>query len=455
MSPSRQAGNRLRPSHKHVQAPVQHPSAPYPAYETDDAFYRLACLIRSSRPPIALIGAGASAKSGYPTWRELLERLREVASKATKAAQWKRNLDDISDAPWTAELFARELEDGGLGKLIKKEFGSRRSLAEPHLTIAKMPFPHFLTTNFDPSIEEALTKTKRKHEVVNWHESRAVSDFLINLSHRDGLTRVVYLHGRYDDDERNIILTESKYVSRYIASDDARRKLMAVFMTHPVVFIGFSMNDPDLANLMREVTARLQSNPPCHYAVMSYRTDVEREATRARMEGKYGVRPVFFSRTPADPDGDDYSNMVPLLEALAGRSTPRRKMTKKDSQKSRPAEFDPEDPHKGRFSGLSEHSGRRITVRKVSGSEAEGFLELTVKIAPLPGAPPILGRVKFHLHPTFEPASETVDAKDGSAAYDLESYGAFTIGIELEREHKRFEIDLATLPELPLWFRRQ
>ena len=435
--------------------PDEHPCAPYPAFEDGDSFRKLAELMRSNRPPIALIGAGASAKSGYPTWTELLQQLQAEASKKMRAAQWKKNLDDINDAPWTAEVFARELGAGGLEKLIRKQFASRNSLAEPHLTLAKMRFPHFLTTNFDPSIEEALNAAGRPHVPVSWKNDQAVSEFLINLSHPGHPTSVLYLHGRYDDEESNIILTESAYVARYIASDDARRKLMAIFMTHPVVFVGFSMNDPDLANLMREVTARLKAKPPCHFAIMGYRNDADREATRARMEGKFGVRPVFFSRTPTDPAGDDYSNLVPLLDALAGTKSVRKKLTAKDVQKSQPAEFDPEDPHKGRFGGLSEHDGRKIVVKKIGGSQADDVLKLAIIIEPLPGASPITGDVNFNLHPTFRPAIATVEARNGSATCNISSYGAFTIGIEIRNENLKYEIDLATLTHLPLWFRRQ
>jgi len=437
------------------KAAAQHPTALYPAFEAGEAFNKLKTLIKSGRPPIALIGAGASAKSGYPNWTQLIQILQSAASKKTKAGQWKKNLDDVNDAPWTAEVFARDLGPGGLGKLIRKEFATRQSLAEPHIALAKMPFPHFLTTNFDPSIEEALTAVKREYSVVSWRDDMAVSDFLINLGHPDDRTRVVYLHGRYDDHEDNIILTESAYVSRYIASDDARRKLMAVFMTHPVVFVGFSMNDPDLANLMREVTARLRAKPPAHFAIMSYKNESDREATRARMEGKFGVRPVFFCRAATSPDGDDYSNLVPLLEALADRRLSARSRPAASCKAPTPAEFDPEDPHKGRFGGLSEHDGRRVSARKIRGTQAKGYLRVALTIESLPKAAPIAGPVRFHLHPTFDTDVAVVTARDGSATLNIDSVGAFTAGIEIVNEKRRFEIDLAMLPNLPLWFRRQ
>src|SRR5262249_5628730 len=146
---------------------------------------------------------------------------------------------------------------------------------------------------------------------------------------------------------------------------------------------------------------------------------------------------------PMDSDGDDYSNLVPLLAALSGR--PMKKMTAKDSHKSQPAEFDPEDPHRGRFSGLSEHNGRRLTVKKVGGSEAEDYLVLLLMIAPT-NLRKIIGKVKFHLHPTFDSKIVTIEAKDGAASCRITSYGAFTVGVEIVDEARRYEIDLATLP---------
>ncbi|HEV7880185.1 MAG TPA: SIR2 family protein [Bradyrhizobium sp.] len=78
--------------------------------------------------------------------------------------------------------------------------------------LARMQFPDFLTTNFDSCIERALEVAGRKPKAISWHRSKEVSNFLINLGHTPRDPRVVYLHGRYDDAQKNIILTESAYV---------------------------------------------------------------------------------------------------------------------------------------------------------------------------------------------------------------------------------------------------
>jgi hypothetical protein len=114
-----------------------------------------------------------------------------------------------------------------------------------------------------------------------------VTRFLLDLSEPMCPCRVVYLHGRYDRPQ-DIVFTETSYVDRYIKDTDARQGLLAIFMTHPVVFVGFSMNDPDLANLMREVTARLVSSEPCHLALIGFETHEDRDLIRERMRGKFG-----------------------------------------------------------------------------------------------------------------------------------------------------------------------
>jgi hypothetical protein len=103
----------------------------------------------------------------------------------------------------------------------------------------------------------------------------------------------------------------------------------------------------------------------------------------------------------------------------------------------------------------SPDNGREISVTRLKGSEAKGYLRLRLTIKPLPKAPPIEGKVNFHLHPTFTPPAQTVEAKNGRATLEVWSLGAFTLGVEIVDEDRKFELDLATSPELPVWFRQR
>lgn len=428
----------------------------FPPFENDDAFRDLRDLMRGGRPPLALIGAGASAGSGYPDWRGLLKKLRKTALDRGDTLAWRKDIEDLNDALWTAEVLTRKFRKGQLSSLIKTEFGDHRRVGEPHRTLARMPFPHYLTTNYDRCIERALRTASRSFVTVRWSETNAVSDFLIGLNHPKTERRVVYLHGRSGDPDDDIVLTESDYVGRYIASDDARRKLMAIFMTNPVVFIGFSLNDPDLANLMREVTARLKTTRPSHFALMGYKTEGEREATRDRMVGKFGVRPVFFSRIPDHEryGRDEYFNLVHLLDALVGRP-PRAVLPNRATRAAVAESFDPEDPNKGCFGGSSETAHRRLRVDRISGSRDEGILTFHFIVESTDDAHPLDGPVNFFLHPTFRRRVVTVTPVDGKAVLKRWAYGAFTIGVRTDDDETQLEYDLATDARLPLWFRRR
>ncbi|NBB15755.1 hypothetical protein GVN21_10350 [Caulobacter sp. SLTY] len=222
-------------------------------------------------------------------------------------------------------------------------------------------------------------------------------------------------------------------------------------MTHPVVFVGFSMTDPDFANLMREVTARLRSSPPAHYALLGYSTIEEREAYALRMTDKFGVRPVFYSLKVA-PGEDRYANLMLLLDALAEKDRPVRKLATVEPPASAPGPVDPNDPNKRQFGEQAERNGRRLTARPLKQAGDWVRFELVVKAT---DERPIRGRVEFHLHPTFDEPVVRVTADNGSASFVGMSYGAFTVGVALDGGETRLELDLAFHPDFPVGWRQR
>ncbi|MER8802310.1 SIR2 family protein [Mesorhizobium sp. M0998] len=430
------------------------PFAPFE--EEGTAFVALKALISSAHPPLAVVGSGASVNSGYPAWPELMAELRKRAGPKALIPQRQEALK--GDAAWEAEVHCQALGKKSFSEFIEHRFGPPAVLAEPHQTIAAIPFRHFLTTNYDPCIELALNKMNECAPTVLWEDGNALSRFLIGLSRTGQSRSVVYLHGRYSH-PRHAILTETSYVQRYIKSDDARRKLLAIFMTNPVVFIGFSMSDPDFGNLMREVTARLRTRSPCHYALMGYGSEPEREVYRDRMRGKFGVEPVFYSL--AKTGQDRYANLLQLLRALAPQTNAARNLAEAigiggQESFSRRLERDPNDPEKGQWGGLAQASGRRLKVVRQRGGSRNQFLVFKLVVESLPGSAPLEGDVIFHLHPTFAVPVRVVSATNGTAVLDeCRAYGAFTVGVAADDQRTQLELDLALQSNLPDWFRRR
>lgn len=420
------------------------------------AFNELKRLLASQARPLALVGAGTSIASGYPSWPGLIELFDNHLDPKT-APKWRQALRTLNDPLWQAEEYREVLGKEVFEALLTQTFAGR-GVAEPQLALASLPFRHFLTTNFDPCLEKALgaVTSKAPQRWFCWHEAGKLSSFLRALSNAIEEPWIVYLHGRYHEPS-NVVLTESSYVRRYIKDEDARRKLLAIFFTHPVVFVGFSMEDPDLGQLMREVATRLGEGGH-HYAIMSYRTEDEREAIDRRMEGKFGIKVIFY-RSKAD----DHSALTTLLRALGPEtiSVPAAAMELSDTLAASAeavgvstSPVDPTDPHKGQFGGTASNGSFTVSAEPLN--DGEDWLEFRLVVTAQNGAQLEDGEeVVFHLHPTFRRDVIKVTAKKGRATLKLTGYGAFTTGVEIPARGVRLELDLSEIQALPDWFRER
>lgn len=422
--------------------------------------------LTGDRPPIALVGAGVSVPMGYPSWSGLIKMLHQrlgrpslalQAKKASgqRATNWYSALKSFDKDPlWQAEAYEQALPEGDLAAFIQETFGER-PLQDAHRLLGQLPFRHYLTTNFDPSIELSLKEAGRYgDDDFTWCQQAEVTKFLLSL-HTGGGPRVAHLHGKYDNAD-SLVLTERDYVDRYIKSDDARRKLLAIFLTYPVVFIGFSMDDPDLSQIMREVAARLGrlEGAAHHYGIFGFRSLGEKEAIRRRMQEKFGVCVIFYPIVKTkDPQtgrrGEDHSGLVEILNFLrTGERPPPDDATKTRLEKG---VHDDADPQKGRWGGLSSRGGFKVTVEKLD-SEGRDWVEFALVVRRDDGRP-FSGRVTFHLHDSFTRSKVPLKV-DGKAEARLVrwAYGAFTVGVEIEGG-PLLEIDLAEQEIFPGWFR--
>ena len=113
------------------------------------------------------------------------------------------------------------------------------------------------------------------------------------------------------------------------------------------------------------------------------------------------------------------------------------------------------DPNKGKFGGLSENLGRKLTAQVRETSYDKELFVVDLLVTSTNPDNPLTGEVIFHLHPSFSNKSEIIKVVDGKAENKLISYGAFTVGIEADNGATRLELDLAQLPDAPTLFKQQ
>ncbi|MGI8908146.1 MAG: SIR2 family protein [Candidatus Sumerlaeaceae bacterium] len=397
---------------------------------------------------VLVIGAGISSSEGYPSWGQLLERLSSLSPGAGGIMPGENQ-----DAPWLAERLAgsASLQRKYLD-LLNTTFSPkrRRNSSALSCSVARLKISHVLTTNYDTSLEQAYRRTGKQSISCSWEEEEELRDFFESLARiKQQKVRILHVHGHYQR-PGSIVLRESDYVRRYIASSDAPRKLYSLFLTRRVLFVGFSLTDPDLMAIVRESKAAFASvrNDARHFAIIHLPVEklVEEKLLRQRYIGKYGVNPIFYT----SPKGN-HDELLQLLNFL--RSTRSQPSMLQLLQRGTPppvsSEIDPDDPQKNRWGSASRNKFREITanVREIS----EDWYGIDLRYKRLSGRR--IGRVvEFHLHPTFSPDVELgVVSPDGNEAkLQLKAYGSFTVGVREpaptgQAEHI-LELDLSTLP---------
>jgi hypothetical protein len=424
------------------------------------AFAQLIDVVLSGRA-LALVGAGVSAGLRYPDWDALLhmmhERVNTNPRSTQRASEFLRSFPDVL---WRAEEYRRLLGDE-YGPLLSEIFGADKGTTGVTRGIVHLPFRHIFTTNYDSSLERAFRDVRHEDpRCVRWDDEQELRNFLFEF-HDPGECGLVYLHGRFDRPE-SIVLTDSDYVSRYVRSDDATKRLFALFALQRVVFFGYSLEDPDLMAIMREVNVAVGSKEKArHFAFIGVDGTVDREVHRSRLLLKFGINPIFYDSS------NNHASLEQLLDILVCDCVPeqvrRRRATPPGSSAavaeasaaSPAAEervVDPEDPNKGQFGG---RSASPFGTLQATVTEAKpGWYDVQLQVLIAPDAPEEVHEVLFYLHPTFRlTESLFIPVSNGVAALDLVAYGAFTVGAELLPSGERLELDLAELPDAPMQFR--
>lgn len=108
------------------------------------------------------------------------------------------------------------------------------------------------------------------------------------------------------------------------------------------------------------------------------------------------------------------------------------------------------DPLSGAFGRRSRRNGR-LLMGRIEGDAIFGrgnwMHDITLEVSVLPGAPPLVSPVEFHVHPDWGKAPRRVDVKDGCATMRLTKVaGAFTVGANVDEGHTQLEFDLMRLP---------
>lgn len=214
---------------------------------TDDDWQLLLGRIESGNCT-PFLGAGASVGT-LPMASDIAERWAQEGSYP---------LGDRADLARVAQFLAVRMGDAMIPKericseLAKVPQPDFTRAGEPHGTLAALPLPVFITTNYDGFMVEALRQQHKdpRPEICRWNQSPAVKGERVVLSAGVVPTAaspiVFHLHGRLAVPE-SLVLTEDDYLDFLVAvSRDARllpHQIKKALAGTSLLFIGYRLAD--------------------------------------------------------------------------------------------------------------------------------------------------------------------------------------------------------------------
>lgn len=227
---------------------------------------------------IFFLGSGISAnsQSSNPrsvineplTWGEFVKEVKGLLTPESSALTYIDKMLAKEDYLKALQSIKSNCDSGHYTDFLSKNFDEPHFVPNGiHKYIRDINCKIVVTTNFDKIYEECCGS--HGYPVVNYYDP--LSKLISNI--RSSQNIIIKAHGTIDD-VNNIIFTENEFFEARRNYPDFYTVLQSLFLTHTVVFLGYSLSDPDI-NLQLEMTNRtkVESNP--HYIFMAKGTDPE------------------------------------------------------------------------------------------------------------------------------------------------------------------------------------
>jgi len=233
--------------------------------------------LRSFRAaPFLFVGAGLSRRYlGLDGWEALLRRLAGLTGQRYEYYSASADGDlpriasliaeDLHPLWWSEERFATSRaafdtttlkhRDSALkaeASLYLADSISRLpmkgKLADELALLRQAVVDGIISTNFDPLLERLFPE----YRVFVGQERLLFNDAV-------GIAEIYKIHGSHEDPD-SLVLTEADYARFHERNPYLAAKLMTIFVEHPIVFLGYSLSDRNIASILNSIVSCLDSS---------------------------------------------------------------------------------------------------------------------------------------------------------------------------------------------------
>ena len=257
-------------------------------------------------------GAGLSAQAGLPTWRSLVQDVVDATiAEAMQGEESRGELERmIAAGKWLqiADHCKVKLGPGEYARLLGERLSdSGRPVPDAHRFAVRLPFAAWITTNYDKLLERAYAEERGGlPKTLTSLDTEALGRLLF-----DGAPFVLKAHGDLDKPD-SLVFTSRDYRDLIHGNAAFSAAFSAILLTHSVLFVGYSLADPDFNLLLDRQLLTFRGFAPERYALMSGIGKVEEEylwrVCQIRVipypDGRHEAIPAFF-RNLADRLGPE------------------------------------------------------------------------------------------------------------------------------------------------------
>ena len=227
---------------------------------------------------VVFVGSGVSCDSGLPSWGKLIDAMRGCISQESETNYLK-----------IAEKYYHQNGRNTYYARISEFFPDEAEPNELHRLLLRLNPRHIVTTNWDRLIEKEMLKQGGLYYTVATDDQLAASP---------SSQLLIKMHG--DLSHRNIIFKESDYSSYADSRPLIENYIKSLFSTNIVLFIGYSLSDYNLDQILSWTRNRTNDAPPC-YAIFP---DQVLDNTELHYFKNKGVFPILVPATlplPTEP----------------------------------------------------------------------------------------------------------------------------------------------------------
>ena len=259
---------------------------------------------------IVFVGSGVSAWSGLPTWRGLLEKLAELLPSIGRSADLVQrelaNNDLLLAASYGFDQLTPRERCDFLRNSLHPSSAAPSSL---HRALANLGSHCFITTNYDGLLEQALRETRPDEvfDVVTPLQLLEISSIV--QARAKGF--VFKPHGDLSSCD-SIVLTREDYRRLHGDKRNVLEALQTLLVSRPIIFVGYSLKDPDFLLVQDLMATTFGAGPSDHYAVMPDVVSEEVEYWRRN----YGIHLISYPTRQAGSGRERHSALLKLIEDI-------------------------------------------------------------------------------------------------------------------------------------------